>query len=162
MKLQGFMIVALLVPAGAWAQAGESKEPKRKPPVTKNTAPAKSSPQKPSTVTGAAAVPPGAVEVEPNLWRHIDEKGEVWMIRRTPFGIARFRPEAETRNPDEEEAQHLKVTDKGDTVEFERKTPFGVSKWTRKKAELAGAEKIAWERSSQGKAPAPAAKPAQE
>ena len=54
------------------------------------------------------------------------------------------------------------LVDKGDSVQFERKTPFGVNKWTRRKAELSGAERLAYEKAVQGKAATATAKPAQE
>lgn len=94
--------------------------------------------------------PKGAVQVEPGLWRHKDEKGKVWMYRRTPFGLAKFAPDAgDMSKSDKAEAEFLKAEDGGDVVKFERKTPFGVSKWTRKKTLLQGAELAAWKKASQ-------------
>ena len=40
-----------------------------------------------------------------------------------------------------------RVTDKGDELQFERKNPFGVSKWSRKKSDLTPAEQEAWDKS---------------
>jgi len=76
----------------------------------------------------------------------------VWHYRRTPFGLAKFQPEeSETAKSDQQAAAYLKATDGGEMVKFERKTPFGVSRWTRKKTELKGAELEAWKRASAGK-----------
>ena len=40
------------------------------------------------------------------------------------------------------------AVDKGDTVEFQRKTPFGLSKWTKKKSELDENETAALKRAT--------------
>lgn len=115
-------------------------------------------------------LPKTAVEVEPNLWRFTDDKGQVWMYRKTPFGFSKYRQDqvasthTGTLDPDVEESRHLTAVEEGDTVRFERKTPFGVNKWTRKKDNLSTAERMALDR-AQGKSSAPstaAAKPAQE
>lgn len=99
-----------------------------------------------------AEPPKGAVLVEPGLWRHKDDKGKVWMYRRTPFGLAKFAPDAgDMTKADKAEAEFLKAEDGGDVVKFERKTPFGVSKWTRKKTQLQGAELEAWKKASQAR-----------
>lgn len=84
------------------------------------------------------------------------------MYRRTPFGYSRYQPQKDLIDADKEESQYLAATDNGDTVLFERKTPFGVNKWTRKKTELSGAERLALDRAKQGGASRPAAKASQE
>jgi hypothetical protein len=101
-------------------------------------------------VNKPADPPKGAVQVEPGLWRHKDDKGKVWMYRRTPFGLAKFAPEAgDMAKSDKAEAEFITAVDGGDVVKFERKTPFGTSQWTRKKTQLQGAELEAWKRVSQ-------------
>ena len=46
------------------------------------------------------------------------------------------------RNPKPEPNEKLiKTTDAGDTVKFERQTPFGVSKWEKKKSDLTDEER---------------------
>ena len=94
--------------------------------------------------------PKGSVPVEPGLWRYKDDKGKVWMYRRTPFGLAKFAPEAgDMAKADKAESDFIKAEDGGDVVKFERKTPFGTSRWTRKKSQLQGAELEAWKKASQ-------------
>jgi hypothetical protein len=38
-----------------------------------------------------------------------------------------------------------KVTEQGDSIRFERQSPFGVYRWTRKKSELTAEERRLWE-----------------
>lgn len=78
-------------------------------------------------------LPEGAAQIEANAWRVTDKDGKAWIYRRTPFGFSRYQ---EGSLPAEEPLTGLVAADKGDTVEFQRKTPFGVSKWTKKKADL--------------------------
>ena len=87
----------------------------------------------------------GAVEIERGTWRYIDAQGKAWRYRKTPFGLVRFAEE--DAMPDDEPITDIAAVDKGDTVEFQRRTPFGISKWTRKKSELDANEKLALERS---------------
>jgi hypothetical protein len=56
----------------------------------------------------------------------------------TPFGDVKASAQTETT---------VKVTEHGDTLEFERPSPFGSYKWKAKKSELKASEREAWERS---------------
>jgi hypothetical protein len=69
-------------------------------------------------------VPRGAVPVAAGLYRWTDPDGRDWMYRTTPFGVTRRAADA----------PHLKlqaivastgVIDHGDSIRFERATPFG-------------------------------------
>jgi hypothetical protein len=126
---------------------------KTAPPAAKASAPAKppdKKPQasKPSPENNAKAqapvlsIPAGAVEVEPYIYRHTDSSGKTWMYRETPFGISRWQ---ETPTPGSQPSpakeESVKVTDLGDSVRFEKKTPFGVGTWVTKKTELNDEEK---------------------
>ena len=44
----------------------------------------------------------------------------------------------------------VSVKEEGDTLHFERASPFGPYKWSKKKSELNTSEKEAWERSKAG------------
>jgi len=97
-------------------------------------------------------IPKSAVEIEPGLWEHKDAKGKTWHYTKTPFGVRRFEPELLPPDTAAVEADFITAFDKGgDTVEFERKTPFGKAKWTRKRVDLNDAEKLAVERSRSGR-----------
>ncbi|MCC6538313.1 MAG: hypothetical protein IT162_12225 [Bryobacterales bacterium] len=93
---------------------------------------------------GSVTMPANAVEIEPGLFQARDAKtGKTWHYRRTPFGVSRFEPQVR-KDTTVEEAGLIEITSKeGDTINFERRTPFGKAKWSRKRAELNAAEKMA-------------------
>jgi hypothetical protein len=105
-------------------------------------------------------IPPGATQVEPNLYRSTDAQGKTWLYRRTPFGVSKWEdtPSPQAAVPDD---ALVTVSDLGDQVQFERKTPFGSTKWIRNKSELTNDEKALLARERQP-APAPAGNKAAE
>ena len=116
--------------------------------------PAKEAPAKPDASSPAASpsIPPGAVQIEPYLYRYTDSKGKTWMYRRTPFGLSKWEDKPETQ-PVVEETNPIVATDLGDSVRFEAKTPFGPQVWVRKKAELSPEESAILARRKSGPAP---------
>src|SRR6267143_3249339 len=75
--------------------------------------------------TGAAsapALPAGAKEVEPGLYRYTDAQGKTWLYRNTPFGLAKWEDKPVTA-PVVEPVVPVSITDLGDSVQFERQTP---------------------------------------
>lgn len=58
--------------------------------------------------------------------------GKSGEYRQTPFGVVKASEDARPAPP----APDVRVIDQGDSYKFERSTPFGLSKWTRKKSEL--------------------------
>jgi hypothetical protein len=122
----------------------------------KKPAPASKLPGKPPAKAEGAvqAIPAGATQVEPNLYRYTDSSGKTWNYRQTPFGISKWeetpasgpQPAAQaapTASPalTEAKSEPVVVTDLGDSYRFEKKTPFGASTWIRKKSELNENEK---------------------
>ncbi len=111
----------------------------------------------------AVTVPAGAVVVSPGVFRHTDSAGKRWIYRKTPFGFVKAadvpelddKPlrEGDTSSPfgptkvAAKDSDALRVTERGEELRFERNTPFGVTKWTRKKTELNPAEQEAWDKS---------------
>ncbi|MDP2996027.1 MAG: hypothetical protein Q8N47_00980 [Bryobacterales bacterium] len=79
-------------------------------------------------------------------------KGKAATGYRTPFGVLHSDGKAAEGQAKPQPPVGFKVTEEGDSLRFERPSPFGVRKWTRKKTELTGTEKAAWEleKSSQG------------
>ena len=139
------MILVLALGLGA-AQNGKPKTAARNS-KTGSAAAARAG----QTVTAPLTIPKNAVEIEPGLWEYKDAKGKTWHYTKTPFGVRRFVPELV---PDDSanEASFITAIDKGgDTVFFERKTPFGKAQWTRKRADLNDAEKLAVERTRSGR-----------
>jgi hypothetical protein len=125
--------------------------------------------QKPSrdAKSGGLSIPAGAVEVSPGVYKHTDPNGKESIYRKTPFGIVKMNSEAkpaetipvERGNPfgDGKSASSkitppiVNVIEEGDMVRFERSTPFGPSRWTRKKSELNEDEREMLERSRTAK-----------
>ncbi len=100
-------------------------------------------PPKPAaSADSGPALPKGAVQVEPNLYRYTDAHGKTWLARRTPFGFSTWEDKPAPPQPIQAgSAPPIQATDLGDTVRFERPTPFGKSTWLRKKTELTDDEK---------------------
>lgn len=110
-------------------------------------------------------VPKDAVEVKPDVYRYIDKDQKAWIYTKSPFGYMRSSEEASKNAPSElpgrvnpektpfgesravSNAPITKVTEQADSVRFERPSPFGVVRWTRKKTELNDDEKKLWEAS---------------
>jgi hypothetical protein len=105
------------------------------------------------------ALPAGAKEVEPGLYRYVDAQGKAWLYRNTPFGYAKWEDKPEPA-PVVQPDVPVTFTDLGDSVQFERQTPFGIQKWTKKKANLSEDEK-AYLKKEDSKRPYSGAKPDQ-
>src|SRR5580692_1155703 len=75
-------------------------------------------PEKPLT-----EIPAGAVQFEPGSYHYTDAKGKKWILRPTPFGIAKIEDTGvPLRNKRKEDhgMDGVKVTESGDSVKFER------------------------------------------
>ncbi|MBC7925963.1 MAG: hypothetical protein H7039_09940 [Bryobacteraceae bacterium] len=114
-------------------------------------------------------VPKEAREVAPGEYRLTDKDGKQWSFRKTPFGYQKFEDKSSAApdpvpaaaektepapgttvptpfgNTKARSAIVTKVSESGDTLHFERPTPFGPQKWSRKKAELTEQEAQLWE-----------------
>lgn len=137
-------------------------EPAKKP--AKKTAA-----QKPVAVSqtgNEAIIPAGAAQVDAHTWLATDAAGKKWYYRKTPFGVMKTDVDVTTdsavasrietgRNPfsgdkpaptsdaaERSLKSNVKVVDLGDSFSFERPTPFGVSKWTHKKADLTEEDRV--------------------
>jgi len=109
--------------------------------------PASSQPARPGKTLGAA-IPEGATQVQPYIYRYTDTQGKHWMYRQTPFGVTKWE-EKDTPKPASDSLEPIVVTDLGDSVRFSHKYPFGEQVWTRKKAELTDEDKAIIELSKQ-------------
>jgi hypothetical protein len=88
-------------------------------------------------------VPPGAVQVSPGLYRWTDKEGKGWMYRSTPFGVSRW-PQDEADTKQTAGSEHTTAVEQGDSIRFQRSTPFGKRTWVRKKTELDETERQIW------------------
>jgi hypothetical protein len=101
--------------------------------------------------SGPVSIPTDAVEVEPGLFEAKDETGKVWHYTRTPFGVRKFPPERLKDTTAVEAARIAVLSQDGETVKFERKTPFGTTAWSKSKDKLNAAEKLALAKSAENK-----------
>jgi len=135
------LMAAVAAVGGQTPKAAPAKPAAAKAPAAKAPAASSAAPQAPKAVT----IPDGAVEIRRGTWRFIDAQGKAWRYRKTPFGLVKFAEE--DAMPDEDDPlDDIAAVDKGETVEFQRRTPFGISTWTRKKTELDANEKLALEK----------------
>jgi hypothetical protein len=109
----------------------------------------------PAPKSGSISIPPDAVEIGPQVYRHKDTDGKSWIYRKTPFGISKYEERPTALTPDQilgspapaaapapaNTKIKVQAVDKGDTVRFEQLTPMGNRVWERKKSELTPEEK---------------------
>lgn len=115
---------------------------KKKPPARSASPPAQ------------LAIPKEAKQIEPYTWRYTDRQGQTWIYRKTPFGVVRYPEPASEAKPAEIIPEGMTAVEEGDSIRFERPSPFGQHRWTRKKTELTDLERKVWERESQKSVPA--------
>jgi len=95
----------------------------------------------PRTTADLRSLPADATPAGPNLYRYTDTDGKIWLYSRTPFGISR-RLEQPAAKPVVSDAPSVAVADLGDSVRFKVQTPFGISQWVSKKADLTDGEQL--------------------
>ena len=100
----------------------------------------------PSTIQ-PVVIPKEAVANPDGTYSYTDKAGKKWLYGNTPFGISKVE---DTRGmnggfPTTPVEQLVKSTDNGETVKFERQTPFGPARWERKKSELNDEERRVYE-----------------
>jgi hypothetical protein len=144
---------AVATPAGRGPATTPAKP--AKPVVTQSLAvkTAQTTPRAPSKGPVPLAIPNGAHSVSPGLYRWTDPQGKVWMYRQTPFGVSRW-PEDEDNSKLRVVAEETHATEVGDSIRFERPTPFGKQVWTRKKSDLDDTERMIWAHQQEKAAPA--------
>lgn len=107
-------------------------------------------------------IPADAKEIRPGIWRWVDKSDQPWIYWNTPFGVARSpeKPGAEIKPAEPVapgqagatapagavEVDGVTMTEEGDSIRFERRTPFGASRLVKKKSELTADERRLWER----------------
>jgi glucose/arabinose dehydrogenase len=105
------------------------------------------------TKAQAITIPKDAVQIDPNTYRYTDPSGKKWIYSKTPFGTSRVEDKgvsAEDAKKAQEETAHqiesTKAVEDGDSIRFERASPFGITRWQRKKGELNEVERAVWDR----------------
>jgi len=136
-------LIALLFPALAVCAAGQAAQQPSGQTAARaaaQTPPAKTEPLK------LPRIPAGAVETEPGFFRYTDPAGKKWVYRQTPFGVTHWEDKPGDAPKSTWFEDNTKSFEEGDAIRFEHTTPFGVSKWVKKKSELDDQERSVWER----------------
>jgi hypothetical protein len=159
-----FIAVVMLVLCSAGLHAATPKKnSKTAAPVRKAAAAPARKPAPPPVV-----IPASATRVDENTYTHTDLHGKTWVYRKTPFGIQKTERTTEStpyalpdvardrQSPFAAEGSHaaaapqaenvVTAIEAGDSVTFQKKTPFGNNSWTKKKSELNEEEKALLER----------------
>jgi len=96
-----------------------------------------------------AAIPKDAVQTAPGFYRWTDKNGKVWTYRLSPFGVTRYPADsvrdAGAKDGGKEVDGLTTAVEEGDSIRFERSTPFGKRTWVRKKTELDENEQKIWD-----------------
>ena len=105
--------------------------------------------EKPAPAPQTVTIPKDAVKNANGSYTYTDKDGKKWLYRQSPFGVIKseIHDDADTPKPARPAASAAsapaatKAVDKGDTVQFERSSPFGTVKWEKKKSELTDEER---------------------
>jgi hypothetical protein len=91
----------------------------------------------PETVT----IPKDAVpSPDGSTYSYTDKEGKKWIYAKTPFGVMK-KPAEDKPGSAQTGLNSTKAIDKGDTVRFERPSPFGTMSWEKKKSDLTDDER---------------------
>ncbi len=108
------------------------------------TQPAAKDTKKTTKPPAVNAIPKDAVETSPGFYRWTDKDGKVWTYRRTPFGVTRWPEQQGMYDKQNSQDSDTTAVAEGDSIRFERSTPFGKRIWVRKKTELNETERAIW------------------
>jgi glucose/arabinose dehydrogenase len=147
--------LALLSAAALSAQTADTAPAPAPPKKTAKTTKAAETKKATTSIAQPLTIPSDAVAKPDGSYSYTDKSGKKWIYNKTPFGVSKMQDVGEgaadpfVTTPKE---QLIKTTDAGDTVKFERQTPFGVTKWEKKKSDMTDEERHIFE--SQQKPPA--------
>jgi hypothetical protein len=86
-------------------------------------------------------LPADAQRIDDSTYRYRDAQGKTWIYAQTPFGFSRSEESATAKPVQAADSNPVKVRDLGDSYEFVKTSPFGQSRWTRKKTDLSADER---------------------
>jgi len=142
MKTIFSLTLILTASLSAQTTSQTKKTSKKTTETTTTTAPAVPTRQAPPNVV----IPKGAVEGDDGNFRFTDAHGKKWIYRNTPFGVAKSEDKGTGVPVAPQQDTLTTATDAGDSVNFEKPSPFGTVKWTKKKTELDANEQSVWNR----------------
>ena len=129
----------------AAAAKDAKKTAKRKAVAASTTAHAAVPTGAPRPQPPAVTIPAGAVEGADGSFHYTDAQGKKWVYRNTPFGVAKAEDKV-LPAPVAQEDTTTTATDAGDSVHFEKPSPFGTVRWNKKKSDLDANELSIWNR----------------
>jgi len=105
------------------------------------------------TKVQALKIPADAVRIDANTYNYTDPQGKKWVYHKTPFGITRSEDKTvsveDAKKAEGDRARLIestKAVEDGDSIRFEQASPFGTTRWQRKKSELNDMERAVWQR----------------
>jgi len=152
MKTNTTRLIAALTfcAAACFAQSTASTDAPPAKKKTVKTAKVTTAPKPaPAPVAQPLTIPKDATQNPDGTYAYTDKAGKKWTYSRTPFGVSKIQDmsgakmgSAFVTTPKE---QLIHATDNGDTVKFDRQTPFGTTHWEKKKSELNDEERSIYE-----------------
>jgi len=151
------MKVWMVFPIAVMVLAAEST------PAAKKAAKPKPAPAAAVKIT---KIPEGAVQIDSTSYRYTTPDGKSQLYKKSPFGIMKVDEQATPAAITDPSAitDHAAVTDHandgvkatvdGDTIHFERPSPFGTFRWQKKISELSEEERALWQAQSSRGVPA--------
>jgi hypothetical protein len=144
-----FSGVALLSAGVVGAQTGDTATTPSKQ-ATKTTAAPKTTVAKKtvSPTVQPLTIPTDAVAKPDGGYSYTDKAGKKWIYTKSAFGVSKIEDKGDAAaNPFASPSanQVIRSTDNGDTVKFQRQTPFGVAVWEKKKSEMTDEERHVFE-----------------
>src|ERR1700734_529772 len=114
------LLIALCFSAALFAaNAQQAKTEDQTQAQTQTKAPAKTQTKTDATEKPLTEIPSSAVQFEPGSYHYTDAKGKKWILRPTPFGIARMEDTGaplRKKNEQDHGMEGVKVTENGDSV----------------------------------------------
>ncbi len=97
---------------------------------------------KPATKRTVVTIPKDAVKNPNGTYSYTDKDGRKWTYTNSPFGVMKTSSgDTDSHLVPADSGAAVKVIDKGDTVRFERPSPFGTMSWEKKKSDLTEEER---------------------
>lgn len=97
---------------------------------------------KPAAKPTVVTIPKDAVKNPNGTYTYTDKDGKKWTYTNSPFGVMKTSAgDSDSRLAPVPSGAGVKVIDKGDTVRFERPSPFGTMITEKKKSELTEEER---------------------
>lgn len=113
------------------------------------SAPAAKKVNKPKAATAAATkitkIPDGAVQIDASSYLYTAPDGKMRLYVKTPFGIMMADEQPAPAASNVQPHAMVKATVDGDTIHFERPSPFGAFRWQKKISELNEQERAIWQ-----------------